>query len=278
MRSRDPGSDPRSPFVAPKASDGETPVTPPAPAESNATSKDVTPPSPLPREVTLPLRVLVEENQSKTVSAGIGYTTNSGPRATLGYNIINFLGGAKQLRTNLSFDRLNQTIGSDLIFPTTAEGNRYSISSALTRTDVQNEITRSGTLSGKRAWGPETTERSSSPSTTSHEQKDISGIPQSLAETLGVTNGVTLRRTDNLLSPTTGYLVTAQVGAGIRVNTGQPYSRAYGKGIRYLPINENNTLLVRLEIGGILGRDTTTLPSSLLFAPAVTGRFAAMAT
>ena len=32
----DPGSDPRSPFVVPKAKDGETPVTAPAPTESNA--------------------------------------------------------------------------------------------------------------------------------------------------------------------------------------------------------------------------------------------------
>jgi translocation and assembly module TamA len=265
----DPGSDPRSPFVAPKAKDAETPVTPPvptdAPSSTNSTpATDASPPTPLPREVTMPLRVLVEENQSKSVSAGVGFSTNSGPRTSLGYNIINFLGGAKQLRTNLSVDRLNQTIGTDLVFPTTPHGERYSLSSALTRTDVQNEITRGATLSGKRAWGPETTERFTSVDYT-YERKDIQGSPESLAQTLGVTYGVTLRRTDNLLSPTSGYIATAQVGAGIRVTTGQPYSRAYGKGLRYLPVGANNTLIVRAELGVIVGKDTTTLPSTLLF-------------
>ncbi len=97
----DPGSDPRSAFVAPKVADTATPATPPTPTEANATPAAAAPPSPLPREVTLPVRVLVEENKSKTVSAGVGYTTNSGPRASLAYNVIDFLGGAKQLRTNL---------------------------------------------------------------------------------------------------------------------------------------------------------------------------------
>lgn len=260
----DPGSDPRSPFVAPKVKGTETPIVAPSAEAAATTPTSVAPPSPLPREVTLPLRVLVEENKSKTVSIGVGYTTNSGPRATLGYSVIDFLGGAKQLRTNLSFDRLNQTVGADLIFPTTARGDRYSISSAATRTDVQQEITRSGTVSAKRAWGPETSERFTSLDYI-HEQKDISGIPQALAETLDVTHGVTLRRTDSLLSPTTGYQVTAQAGAGFRVNTGQPFARVYGKGIRYLPFGSDNTLLVRVEFGGIAGKDTTTLPSALLF-------------
>jgi translocation and assembly module TamA len=259
----DPGSDPRSPFVAPKAKDGETPIVAPA-QDATAPTQPVAPPSPLPREVTLPMRVLVEENKSKTVSVGVGYTTNSGPRATFLYNIIDFLGGAKQLRTNLSFDRLNQTVGTDLVFPTTADGNRDSISSALTRTDVQQEVTRSGTVSAKRAWGPETDERFNSVDYI-HEQKDISEVPQALAETLGVTHGLTLRRTDSLLAPTTGYLLNAQVGAGVRVNTGQPFARVYGKGIRYQPIGSDNTLVVRLEAGAIAGKDTTTIPSTLLF-------------
>jgi translocation and assembly module TamA len=252
----DPGSDPRSPFVNPKAKDGETPIVTPA--------TDTAPATPLPREVTLPIRVLVEENQSKQLSLGLGLSTNSGPHASASYNVIDFLGGAKQLRTTFAVDRLNQTLGADLVFPTTAAGNRYSLSSNLTRTNVQNEVTRGAGLSAKRAWGPETTERFTSIDY-NVEQKDVPDTPKTNTQTLGVTYGVTLRRTDNLLSPTTGYMVSGQVGAGVRLTTGQPYARVYGKGIRYQPLSENNTLIVRGEFGAVAGEDTTTLPSILLF-------------
>lgn len=252
----DPGSDPRSPFVAPKAADGETPVSTPATADAPAT--------PIPREVTMPLRVFVEENQAKQLSLGLGLSTNSGPRTSVGYNVIDFLGGAKQLRTSLAIDQLKQTLGADLLFPTTATGSRYSISTNVQRENVQNEVTRGAGISAKRAWGPERTERYTSIDYL-YEQKDVSGVPQTSTQTLGTTYGVTLRRTDNLLSPTSGYLATGQIGAGFRLTNGLPFARAYGKAIRYQPLGPDNTLIVRGELGVVAGKDTVSLPSTLLF-------------
>ena len=259
----DPGSDPRSPFVLP-STENDAPSNASASTAASAASATASPPTPLPREVTLPVRVVVEENKAKQLSVGLGLSTNSGPRATLGYNFIGFLGGAKQLRTTLAFDRLKQALGADLIFPTTAAGNRYSISSFLKREDVQGEVTRGAGLSAKRAWGPDITERFTSLDYL-YEQKDISNIPQTSTQTLGATYGVTLRRTDNLLSPTSGYIASGQVGAGIRVKSGEPYSRIYGKVIRYQPIGIENTLIVRVEFGAVAGKSTETLPSALLF-------------
>ena len=257
----DPGSDPRSPFVQPAFPD----IDPSADVSEGAgASTTGSPPTPLPREVTLPLRVVVEENKSKQLSVGLGLSTNSGPRASLGYNFIGFLGGAKQLRTTLALDRLKQALGADLIFPTTATGSRYSISSFVKREDVQGEVTRGAGLSAKRAWGPDTTERFTSVDYL-YEQKDVSNIPQTSTQTLGATYGVTLRRTDNLLSPTSGYIASGQVGAGVRVKTGEPYTRIYGKAIRYQPIGIDNTLIVRGEFGAVAGKSTETLPSALLF-------------
>ncbi len=256
----DPGSDPRSPFVppAPDAVDAAIVTT------ASTAAHPASPPTPLPREVTLPIRVVVEENQSKQLSVGLGLSTNSGPRASLGYNFIGFLGGAKQLRTTLAVDRLKQALGAELIFPTTASGSRYSISSVAKREDVQGEVTRGAGLSAKRAWGPQTTERFTSVDYL-YERKDVSGIPQTSTQTVGATYGVTFRRTDNLLSPTSGYIASGQVGAGVRVTSGQPYSRIYGKAIRYQPIGPDNTLLVRGEFGAVAGKTTETLPSALLF-------------
>ncbi len=251
----DPGSDPRSPFVVPPATAAQA---------ANDATPEGTPATPLPREVTLPLRVLVEENRAQQLQVGVGLSTNSGPRATLGYNVIDFLGGAKQLRTTASVDRLNQALGVDLLFPTTASGSNYSISSNVKREDVQNEVTRGAGLSGKRTWGPEATERFTSVDYL-YEKKDVTGSPQTTAQTVGVTYGVTLRRTDNLLLPTRGYLASGQVGAGVRVTNAEPFTRFYGKAIRYQPIDADNTLIVRGEVGAVLGRDTVSLPSTLLF-------------
>ena len=257
----DPGSDPRSPFVVPVVDEsaepgrGTTPITP---------ATDDAPATPLPREVTLPLRVLVEENQSKALSLGLGYTTNSGPRASFGYNVIDFLGGAKQLRTTASFDRLNQSLGADLLFPTAANGDTYSISSSIKREDIQNEVTRGGGVSGKEAWGPETDQRYNSIDLL-FERKIIDEVPQRSAASLGINSGVSLRRTDSLLSPTTGYLATGQVGAGVRLTNGLPFARAYGKALLYRPLGDNDTLIVRGELGLVAARDPESLPSTLLF-------------
>lgn len=253
----DPGSDPRSPFVKPALRDVEAGAGASAPAGA-------APPTPLPNEVTLPVRVVVHENRSKQLSVGLGLSTNSGPRATLGYNFIGFLGGAKQLRTNFALDRLKQALGADLILPTTASGSRYSLSSFVKREDVQGQTTRGAGLSGKRAWGPETTQRYTSLDYL-YEQKDVSGIPQISTQTLGATYGVTFRRTDSLLTPTAGYIASAQAGAGVRLKTGEPYARVYGKAIRYQPIGTDNTLIVRGELGAVAGKTTETLPSDLLF-------------
>ncbi len=280
----DPGTDPRSPFVQPSSDSSDVPAATadgtsvpavPSDASSAASSSalssapsSIPPPTPLltplPREVTLPVRVVVEENKSKQLSVGLGLSSNSGPRASLGYNFIGFLGGAKQLRTTLAVDRLKQALGADLIFPTTQAGSRYSISSFAKREDVQGEVTRGAGLSAKRAWGPEATERFTSIDYL-YEQKEVANIPQTSTQTLGATYGVTFRRTDNLLTPTIGYIASGQVGAGVRLKTGEPYTRVYGKAIRYQPIGVDNTLIVRGEFGAVAGKTTETLPSALLF-------------
>jgi len=249
----DPGTDPREP--AAKPADGAEPATP---------ATEHAPATPVPREVTLPIRISVAENKSQAVSLGLGYSTNSGARATASYNIVNFLGGAKQLRTTLQFDQLTQALSADLLFPTAENGDRDSISSSVKREEVQNEITRGVTLSGWRTWGPERTEQYTSLDYI-FERKSIDGVPQVDAQVVGATYGITLRRTDNLLTPTSGYLATAQVGPGFRIPSGQPYARAYGKILRFQPVTENNSLVLRLEAGAIAGRNTDTIPSSLLF-------------
>lgn len=216
------------------------------------------------REVTVPLRVAVVENTSKQLSVGLGVSTNSGPRASLAYNVLNFLGTAVQLRSSLTLDRLRQTLGTDIVFPTTATGSRYSVGTFVKREDVQGEVTRGAGLSARRAWGPQATERYSALDYLT-EQKKVAGVQQTSTQTLAATYGVTFRRTDNLLSPTRGYLANAQVGAGVRVRTGAPFARIYAKALRYQPLSESNTLIVRAEFGAVAGKDTATLPSALLF-------------
>ena len=273
----DPGSDPRSPFVAKKAEapdasvagpDGtSTPSNRPADGTAADAAKvpvDAAPPSPLPPEVTLPVRVFVAENKAHTVSLGVGVSSNAGPHASASYNVIDFLGGAEQLRTTLAFDQLDQTLAADLLFPTAANGDRYSIASAISRTNVQNELTRGASLSGKRAWGPEDTEQFTSIDAI-FERRSIDQLPNTTAATLGGTYGISLRRTDNLLTPTTGYLAVAQVGGGVRLTNGLPFARLYGKAIRFLPVTETNTLLVRGEVGTVFAHDPLSLPSVLLF-------------
>ncbi|WP_209723796.1 autotransporter assembly complex family protein [Duganella sp. 1411] len=228
-----------------------------------------TPAVPLPRSdnaatmAPLPLLVRVTENKRKNVSAGLGYSTNTGNRASLTYDDLAIFG--LRLKSALTLETKRQTARGDFYFPVTSDGYNHSIGASYERSDIEGETTAVSSIAAKRAWGTPLLERSLSLELLS-ETKTVQGQPSVTSKSLPLTYAVTWRKVDNLLMPTKGYALNAQVGGALLpILTDEAFVRAYTRGIFYLPLNTTSNIILRGEVGGLGSRDKVGVPAVYLF-------------
>ncbi|MRW93829.1 BamA/TamA family outer membrane protein [Duganella sp. FT80W] len=211
----------------------------------------------------LPLLVRVVENKRKNVSAGLGYSTNTGNRASLTYDDLSVFG--LRMKTALTMETKKQTFTNNFYFPVTPDGYNDSIGASFERTDVSGEVTSVASIAGKRTWGTALQERSLTLELLT-ETKTIGGIPSSQSKSLPLTYGVTWRKLDNLLFPTKGYALNAQLGGALLpVLTDEAFIRGYARGVAYLPLGASSNAIFRAELGALASRDKDGVPSTYLF-------------
>ncbi|MFC3108478.1 autotransporter assembly complex family protein [Undibacterium arcticum] len=211
----------------------------------------------------VPVLVHVTENTRKKVGLGIGYSTNTGKRGQLTYDDLNLFG--LHWKNGLIVETKKQTARSELFFPITPEGYKDSVGVGFERSDIEGEVTRLASVSAKRAWGRPALERSVSIEYL-NEHKSVAGAPLSSSQSLPLTYGVTLRRTDNLLFPTDGYLLNAQFGgAFLPLLTDRMFVRGYAKLVNYHALSKQNILVLRGELGVIGAKGRDGIPEAYLF-------------
>jgi len=215
-----------------------------------------------------PVRVTVEEQKLQRVELGAGYSTNTGSRGQVSYERLNLFGTAVRLKSALLLETRKQSGQLSLAFPTTAAGERDSLSTWYKREDVQNETTRTSSIAATRAWGRPANETSVTV-LYSRERKDVTadtGIETTFNQSLSANLGHTWRRTDNLLSPTRGYLLNLQAGgAPLTFLTSARFGRLYGKATGYFPLGENQTVILRAEAGAVIAAGRERIPADFLF-------------
>jgi translocation and assembly module TamA len=211
----------------------------------------------------LPLLVRVTENKRKNVSAGVGYSTNTGNRASLTYDDLAIFG--LRLKSALTLETKRQTARGDFYFPVTPEGYNHSIGASYERSDIEGEVTAVTSVAAKRAWGTPLLERSISLELLT-EKKTVQGQESVTSKSLPLTYAVTWRKVDNLLMPTKGYALNAQVGGALLpILTDEAFVRAYTRGIYYLPLNTTSNIILRAEVGALGSRSKVGVPAVYLF-------------
>jgi translocation and assembly module TamA len=211
----------------------------------------------------LPLLVRVVENKRKNVSAGIGYSTNTGNRASLTYDDLSVFG--LRMKSALTLETKKQTASSNFYFPVTPEGYNDSIGASFERSDISGEVTSVASLAGKRTWGTPLLERNLTLELLT-ETKTVGGVPSSQSKSLPLTYGVTWRKLDNLLFPTKGYALNAQVGGALLpLLTDEAFVRGYLRGVAYLPLGTSSNAIFRAEAGALASRDKSGVPAVYLF-------------
>ena len=211
----------------------------------------------------LPLVVRVTENKQQKVSAGLGFSTNTGNRAQLNYDNLNVWG--TRFKSALTMETKKQAAHANFYFPTTERGYNDSAGASFERSDISNEITAVTTISAKRNWGGTNLERSLTFEFLS-EDKTVVGQEQTRSKSLPLTYAITKRSLDSLLFPTKGYVINAQVGGALLpVLTDERFVRVAGKAVYYRPLGEKGELIVRGEMGALGSKEKRGVPAVYLF-------------
>jgi translocation and assembly module TamA len=211
----------------------------------------------------LPLLVRVVENKRKNASVGIGFSTNTGARASGTYDDLNVFG--LKMKSALTLETKRQSARSDFYFPTTADGYNDSFGAAVERKDIEGEITRTASVAAKRAWGTPLLERNVSIEYL-NESKTVNRVLSSHSQSLPITYAATWRKVDNLVFPTKGYVVNATLGGALLpVLTDEKFIRATARGITYRPLGPKSTVILRAEIGALASARQEGVPATYLF-------------
>jgi len=213
--------------------------------------------------VTTPVLVRVTENKQKNVAVGLGYSTNTGNRAQLTYDDLNVRG--LRMKSNLIFETLRQTARADFYFPTTPKGYNDSFGAAFERNDLRGERTSVTTAAARRSWGSPLLERSLTLEVL-RENRQVDALPVTSSKSVPLTYSITRRALDNLLSPTSGYVISGQFGGAVLpVLTDERFLRATARFVNFRPIGPAGTLILRAEAGAVASRRKLGVPSTFLF-------------
>jgi translocation and assembly module TamA len=234
--------------------DAATPTTP----EPSAPVAEATMAPPL-----APLLVRVTENKLQNVSAGLGYSSNTGNRAQLSYDNLSLFD--LKFKSALMLETKRQTARGTFYFPITPKGYNDSVGASFERSDIAGETTSVSTVAAKRVWGSTRIERSLTFEFL-NEVKSVAGLDASTSKSLPLTYGITLRRLDSLLFPSRGYVLHAQLGGALLpLLTDEKFVRANAKFVYYHPLGKDAKLILRGEAGALGSKEKVGVPSVYLF-------------
>jgi translocation and assembly module TamA len=170
------------------------------------------------------------------------------------------------MKSNIIFETLRQSARVDFYYPTTPKGYNDSIGAGFERTDLNGERTSVSTLAARRAWGSPLLERSLTLEHLSEQRNVIGQAVTTSSKSVPLTYSITKRALDSLLSPTSGYVINAQLGGAVLpVLTDERFLRATTRFINYRPVGSAGTLIVRGEAGAVASRRKVGVPSTYLF-------------
>ncbi|MBC7945319.1 MAG: outer membrane protein assembly factor [Burkholderiales bacterium] len=212
-----------------------------------------------------PIRLTLIENTSKKLGFGVGYSTNTGVRGEIAYRDFDIFDSGLRFTTNLRLEQKQQSLLTDLEWPRNPRGHVYGIALKGLRSDIEGERLKNFGIGGRRTAGNKRNERTWSVQFET-ETQTLEGGVEDRRKALALGYGITLRRTDKLLTPTKGYALNVQLsGASEELLTDQDFIRGYAKWIGFFPFGEQHSLILRAEGGAVWANSRRGIPSTFVF-------------
>lgn len=224
-----------------------------------------------PKRTDIPVKVVLRERQRQRLNFGLGYSSDEGVRALVGYQHRDFLGRGLQLESGLLFQSVRRRAFASVRTPQDAGGHFNQVGARIERLEVQNELTDRQTLFvGRGKRGEQINSFTSLQYQT--EQRTVPLDPATdhrKALTLGYSWD--LRRVDSLIDPRRGYTISAQAsGAARGVLSDRSFARAWTRAMHFWPMPKESALtgglLVGLvEVGQVFATSREGIPTENLF-------------
>jgi translocation and assembly module TamA len=212
-----------------------------------------------------PILVSVAEAQARRVDAGVGFSTDRGPRAQLQYTDQNFLDRAWRFNARAQVDRLSQEVLANIGLPIEASGWRNGVEAGLRNQDIQGEKRVDGSLTLARTHTVEEYE-SQYAAQALNEFRELTDGTEDERRALFLSHRWTWNRTDDLLAPRAGWWARLQLGGAVKgIYTDRSFLRATGKGVWLVPVSSFGTLQLRTEFGVVLAETRNNIPAAYLF-------------
>lgn len=217
------------------------------------------------RSSRVPVQVDLVENKSQKLGLGIGMSTDTGPRILLDHRDLNFLDRAWGLGSTLKLDQKQQTLSTNLQLPLNAQGYRDSLNAQMERTDISGEVTQTLIMGAKRTFMHKKTENAFGINYFIETQR-VQGSISARNSTLTPFYSWTLRNVDDLLYPSSGYLLNFKTDVAARaLLSDQDFLRGHGRAVYFHPLGSRDQLILHGELGMVAARSRNGIPSDFLF-------------
>ena len=225
---------------------------------------------------TAQVLVTVREARLQKITLGVGASSDSGARLSAEHLHQMVPGLGWRALSKLSLDRDTQSISTELTAPPNDDGWRWNTSVLL-----QNEP--SGTTEvGSQRWRAGASQEGDHIDRSYYLEYDRADsassddTPASLSEAVSVNYAFTLRQFDSLPVPSSGWALGLEVGGGTTLGSEHiPFSRVLTRWQAVLPLGRHDDsgspdlragrLALRAQVGAVVVKDGTSLPSNLLF-------------
>lgn len=210
------------------------------------------------------VRVAIIEAPKHHVEAGIGYSTDAGPRLEFRYSNQDVFDSAWRLRNALRYDDKIKSLQLDLDSPPQPRGRWTSYFARARETDIQNETTSELAAGIALNFGAELTPSALLVSGHVEAQRVAGGLTDHRqAVYFGARR--TWRKTDDFVSPRSGYLAMAEVGGAPEALATRPFVRALASASLFFPVGRSGDLLLRGQYGRVVASSRDGIPTTFLF-------------
>lgn len=211
-----------------------------------------------------PVHVSLLEANSQRIEGGLSYNTDVGPRLEGRYGNMDIFDSAWRYRTQARLDRKIQDLRLDFDSPPRpgAVWENYFVQG--NEQDIQGEVTRQISTGVSHNFGAGPTPAAFTVSATTEDQR----IGDQVADTrYAIYFGARgqLRRTDALVSPRRGFVLTLEVGGTPDTLSSRQFARGVASGTLFFPVGRSADLVLRGQAGAVLSNSRQGIPSSFLF-------------
>ena len=211
-----------------------------------------------------PVRVALIEANTQHVEAGIGYSTDVGPRLEVRYSDQDVLDSAWRFRSGLRLDEKIRVLQADVDSPPRPGGRWNSFFARARETDIQNESISEVAAGVSHNWGAELAPSALILSAHVEEQR-VAGERIDGRHAVYAGFRKSFRRTDDFIAPRSGYLAMFEVGGAPHRFASRAFLRGIVSGSFFIPNGRRGDILLRGQAGRVLADTREGIPAAFLF-------------